>query len=150
MTTELLGLHPPGVSDQQCPVISHQLLLQLQGTVGVNVLGVVGDEGLGDGLSDGVHLRGVSSTLHSDADIKGSKGVLSGNKDGLVDLQAEDLRLNEVDGGAVNTDEATAFPGVGDSSRGLGIERITLNTTPLPTNRHATYFLFAESLDGLD
>ena len=73
MTTELLGLHPSWVSDQQGSVVGHQLLLQLHGTVGIDVLGVVRNEGLSNGLADGVHLRGVSSSLHAHADVEGGE-----------------------------------------------------------------------------
>lgn len=119
MTTELLGLAPPGVCDQEGTVVGHKLLLQLHCAVSVDVLGVVRNDGLSDGLADGVNLRGVSSTLDADTDIEGSKGVLSSDEDGLVDLEAEDLRLDEVDGGTIDADEATSLPGVSDSGRGL-------------------------------
>ena len=119
MTTELLGLAPPGVCDQEATVVGHKLLLQLHCAVSVDVLGVVRNDGLSNSLADGVNLRGVSSTLYADTDIEGSEGVLSGNEDGLVDLETEDLRLDEVDGGAIDADEATSFPGVSDSGRGL-------------------------------
>jgi len=119
MTTELLWLHPSGISDQQCSVVCNELLLQLHSAESIDVLGVVGNEGLGDSLTDSINLRGVPSTFHSDADIKGSEGFFTSNKDGLVNLKTEDFRLNEVDRGAVNTDKSATFAGVGDSSRGL-------------------------------
>jgi len=129
MTTELLGLHPSGVGNQQRPVVGHELLLQFHRTVGIDVLGVVGNKGLSNRLSDSVHLRGVSSTLHSDTDIEGRERFLPGDQNRLVDLEAENLRLDEVDGRTIDADKTTAFSGVGDSSRS---------------------FLFAECLDGLD
>lgn len=119
MTTELLGFAPPGVCDQEVTVVGHELLLQLHCAVSVDVFGVVRDDGLGDCLADGVNLRGMSSTLDADTDIEGSEGVLSSDENRLVDLEAEDLRLDEVDGGAVDADEATSLPGVSDSGRGL-------------------------------
>lgn len=119
MTTELLGLHSPRVRDQECPVVRNKLLLQLHRAVRVEVLRVVGDNGLGDGLTNGVDLGGVSTTLDADADVDGTKSILSGNENGLVDLEAEDLRLEEVDGGAVDVDEATALLGVGNRGSGL-------------------------------
>ena len=120
MTTELLGLHPSGVGNQECSVVADQLFLELDGAESIDVFGVVGDEGLGDGLSDGVDLGSVSTTLDADADVDGREGVLASDQDGLVDLEAEDLRLEELDGGAVDVDEATALFGVGDGGGSLG------------------------------
>ena len=70
MTTELLGLHPSWVRNQQGSVISHQLLLQLHRTVSIDIFGIVSNDSLGDGLSDSVDLRRMSSTLHTDTDIE--------------------------------------------------------------------------------
>ena len=119
MTTKLLGLHPSGVSDQQSSVIRHQLFLQLHGAVGVNILGIVCNKGLCNGLADGVDLRSVSSTFYAYTDVKGSEGVFASNQHGLINLQAENFRLDEVDGGPVNADKSTSFPCMRDSGRGL-------------------------------
>lgn len=73
MTTEFLGLHPSWVSNQQGSVVCHELLLQLHCTVGINIFRVIGNNGLGDGLSDSIDLRRVSSTLHTDTDIEDGK-----------------------------------------------------------------------------
>lgn len=55
----------------------------------VDVLLVVGDQGLGDGLSDGVDLGGVATTGDADADVncaEGGKGLAVGvhSPDGLL------------------------------------------------------------------
>lgn len=68
-TTELLGLAPPVVGNEQCAVVLDQGLLELVLRVLVDVLLVVGDDGFGDGLADGVDLRGVSTTGDADADV---------------------------------------------------------------------------------
>ena len=73
MTTELLGLHPSWVSNQQGSIVSHQLLLQLHRAVSIDIFGIVSNNSLGDGLSDSVDLRRVSSTLHTDTDIEDGK-----------------------------------------------------------------------------
>ena len=121
LSTELLGLCSPRVRNQKTSVVRDQLLLELHGAEGVDVLGVVRNDGLGDGLADGVYLGSVSTTLDADTDVDGGKAVLTRDEDGLVDLEAEDLRLEEVDGGAVDVDEATALLGVGDRGRGLAM-----------------------------
>ena len=65
----------------------------------------------------------MSTTLDADTDVDRTEGILASNQDGLVDLEAEDLRLEEVDGGAVNVDEAAALLGMGDRGRGLAMRR---------------------------
>ena len=119
MTTELLGLCSPGVRDQERPIVCDELLLELHRRVGVVVLGEVGDDGLGDRLADGVHLRGVTSTLDADADVDALERLLAGDKDTLVDLEAELLGLEEVDGRAVDANEALALAGMCDCRSGL-------------------------------
>ena len=122
MTTELLRLCSPRVRDEERPVVRNKLLLQLQSARGVEVLGVVGNDRLRNRLTNGVHLRGVSTTLDTDTDVNDTESVLAGGKDGLVDLESEDLRLEEVEGRAVNVDEATTLLSVGDRGSGLGIQ----------------------------
>ena len=119
MTTELLRLCPTGVGDEEGAVVGDKLLLELHCAVRVDVLGVVRDERLRDRLADGVHLGGVPTTLDAHADVDDGERLLGCDEDRLVDLQAEDLGLDEVDGLAVDADETTALLGVGDSSRGL-------------------------------
>lgn len=128
MTTELLGLHPSRVSDQEGPVVGNELLLELQGAGRIDVLGVVSDDGLGDGLTDRVELRNVSSTLDAHSDVQHAEGILASYENGLVDFVLEDLWSDELDGGAVDADEATALTSVSDGGSSL---------------------LFAESLNGL-
>lgn len=69
LSAELLGLAPPVVGDEECAVVLDEGLLELVLGVLVDVLLVVGDDGLGDGLADGVDLRGVTTTGDADADV---------------------------------------------------------------------------------
>lgn len=71
-TTELLGLAPSVIGDEECAVVLCQRLLQRVLRVLVDVFLVVGDDGLGDGLADGVDLRGVTSPGDADADVDAS------------------------------------------------------------------------------
>ena len=119
MTTKLLRFCSPRVRDQERPVVRDELLLKLERTRGIEVLGVVGNNGLRDGLADGIHLRGVSTTLHTKTNVNRGESLLAGNKDRLVDLEAQDLRLEERDGRAVDVNEAATLLRVGDSSRSL-------------------------------
>ena len=51
------------------PVKLHKDVLDLLLGLLVHVLLVVGDQGLGERLPDGVHLRGVPAALHADTDV---------------------------------------------------------------------------------
>ena len=68
-TAELLGLAPPVVGDEECAVVLDESLLELVLGVLVDELLVVGDNGLGNGLADGVDLRGVTTAGNADADV---------------------------------------------------------------------------------
>ena len=64
----------------------YQGLLQRILRVLINELLVVGDNRLGDRLSDGVDLRGVTSTADSDANIDLGEFVEANNEEGFVNL----------------------------------------------------------------
>ena len=119
VTTELLRLCSPGVGDEEGPVVRDELLLELERARRVKVLGVVRNDRLRDRLTDGVDLRRVSTTLHAETDVNRREGLLAGDEDGLVDLEAQDLGLEEGDGRAVDVDEAAALLSVRNSSCGL-------------------------------
>lgn len=68
-TAELLGLAPPVVGNEQCAVVLDEGLLELVLRVLVDVLLVVGDDGFGNGLADGVDLGSVTTTGDADADV---------------------------------------------------------------------------------
>lgn len=52
----------------------------------IDVLLVVGDDGLGDSLTDGVDLGSVTTTGDTDADVDTGELVLADDQEGLVDL----------------------------------------------------------------
>jgi len=85
----------------------------------VDVLLVVGDDGFGNGLADGVDLRGVTTTGDADADVDISELVNTEDQDGLVNLESQDLGLDLGKRLSVNLDETLSGLAVGDSSRGL-------------------------------
>jgi hypothetical protein len=68
-TAELLGLAPPVVGNEECAVVLDEGLLELVLRVLVDVLLVVGNDGFGNGLADGVDLGSVSTTGDADADV---------------------------------------------------------------------------------
>ena len=86
-TAELLGLAATVVGDEQGAVeLDEGLLEQVLGVL-VDVLLVVGDEGLGDGLTDGVDLGGVATAGDADADVEVGELVEADDEEGLVDLE---------------------------------------------------------------
>merc|ERR1712110_595534 len=107
-TSKLLGLVPPGVSDQQGAVVLDKDVLDLLLALLINVLLVVGDQGLGESLSDGVALSHVTSSLHADADINVSKPVLAEKKHWLEELELERLGLDLLKRAAIDLDETLA------------------------------------------
>ena len=68
-TTELLGLAPPVVGNEKGTVVLNECLLELVLGVLIDVLLVVGDDGLGNGLTDGVDLGSVTTTGDAYADV---------------------------------------------------------------------------------
>lgn len=75
----------------------------------IDVLLVVGDEGLGDSLTDGVDLGSVTTTGDADTDVNTGELVGTDDEERLVDLEAEDLRLDQREGLAVDLDETLAL-----------------------------------------
>jgi hypothetical protein len=60
----------------------------------IDVLLVIGDDGLGDGLTDGVDLGSVTTTGDTDADVDSGELVLADDQEGLVDLNRRVLSEN--------------------------------------------------------
>lgn len=80
---------------------------------------MVGNDGLGNGGADGIDLGSHTTTLYADADIEVSELVLTKDKDGLEGLEPEGLGLNELNGLAIDLDEAAALLGEGACCRRL-------------------------------
>ena len=91
---------------------------------GIVVLHPVSNNGLCDGLSDGVNLRSVATTRDADADVDCRQVLLSEHQNGFIDLVAERGGLDETQRLAVDADEATALLCMGDSSSRLKSKQI--------------------------
>lgn len=85
-TTELLGLAATVVGNKQGTVELDKGLLEHVLGVLINVLLVVGDQRLGNGLTDSVDLRSVTTTGDADTDVDVGELVEADNQEGLVDL----------------------------------------------------------------
>ncbi len=74
----------------------------------IDELLVVGDNGFGDSLTDGVDLRSVSTAGNSYADIDVGELLETNDEQGLVDLESQDLGLDEVKRLSVDLNESLA------------------------------------------
>merc|ERR1719345_508516 len=93
-SSKLLGLTAPWICHDQRPVVRHQDVLDLLLGCFIDEFLVVRDDALCDGLTDGVDLTGVTTTLHTDTDIKLCRGsvipVLTKQQERLINLETED------------------------------------------------------------
>ena len=119
LTTELLGLASSGVGNDQGLVVLEEDFLELALGLLVVVLLVVGEEGLSDGLADGEDLVGLATTADSHSDVDVLELVAADEQDGLEDLEAEGLGLDQSEGLAVHADGTVALGADGNSGRGL-------------------------------
>jgi len=72
----------------------------------IDELLVVCNDGLADGLTDGVDLGSVSTTGNANSDVDICELLEADDEEGLVDLESQDLWLNKVEGLAVNLDKS--------------------------------------------
>lgn len=115
----LLRLAPPRIGHQQIPIVRQERRLEFVLGALVDVLGVIGHDALGDGRSDGVHLRRHPSALDAYANVERGEFVLSEDQDRLVDLEAKSGGFDVFDGLAVDLDETAALFGEGAGGGGL-------------------------------
>ena len=64
----------------------------------IDELLVVCNDGLADGLTDGVDLGSVSTTGNANSDVDICELLEADDEEGLVDLESQDLWLNKVEG----------------------------------------------------
>jgi hypothetical protein len=107
-TAELLRLWPAGVGDEESAIEGEQGLLQDVLGMFIDKFLVVGDDALGNGLSNGVNLRRVATTLDPNPDVEVLKVVGPEDQDGFVDLGPQDRRLDEHERLSVDLDETVA------------------------------------------
>ena len=97
-STILLWFTTTRIGNQQTSVVGKNRLSDIVLSAFVDVLGVVGDNGLGNGRSNGVNLGSDTSTLDADANVDIAEPVLSEDQDGLEPLLAK-LLLPSFGGG---------------------------------------------------
>merc|ERR1719263_457906 len=101
---ELLRLASARVSDEQAAIVRDEDLLNLLLLGLVDVFLVVRHDRLGDRLPDGVDLRRVATTLDADAQVHDGEALAAEQQDRLEDLVAQQLRLHQLNGAAVDLD----------------------------------------------
>ena len=74
----------------------------------VDILLVVGDDSLGEGLPDGVDLGDVAAAAHANADVEVLEPLEAQQQDGLQHFGAQGLRLKQLDGRPVHSQHAPA------------------------------------------
>jgi len=108
-STELLGLRATRVGNKEGAIIVHEDLLDLTLGCLVDIFLVPGNQGLCDGLTDGVDLGCVTTTLNTDADVHLTVSVGSEEEHWLPDLETECLGLDKLDWDTVDLDEANTL-----------------------------------------
>ena len=103
-TTKLLGLTPTGISDDEGAVVVDKEVLDLGLGGLVDVLGVVCDNGPGDGLPDGKNLCNSTTARRLDPDLELCKPLLAQKQNGLVQLEAQNLGRHKLERAPVDTD----------------------------------------------
>ncbi|GIX66115.1 ATP synthase F1 gamma subunit [Babesia caballi] len=128
--TELLGLAAAGVGDEEGPVVADELVEDLLLGGLVDVLLVVGHDGLGDGLPDGVDLGSETSAAHADPDVDAGDALGADDVEGLKDLGPERLGADVVERAAVDADHARS-PGAERDGHGALLPAEGLDTLSL-------------------
>jgi hypothetical protein len=118
-SAELLRLAAPGVSDEEGAIVAGKDVLDLLLGGLVDVLLVVGDEPLGDGLADGVDLRRLPAAADADPHVDVLEPGPPRQQDGLEGLEAEHLRSDQLNRDAVHLDQAAPRLRVRDRDGGL-------------------------------
>lgn len=118
-TTELLGLAATVIGDKEGTVELDEGLLEHVLAVLVDELLIIGNQRLGNSLTDGINLGGVTTARDADADVDVRELVESDHEEGLIDLEAQNLGLDQAKGTAVDLDQTVASLAVGDGSSRL-------------------------------
>ena len=103
------------IRDEHVTIVSHQKRSQFILGVFVHVLGMIGDNRLGNGGPNGIHLRCDTTPRNSNANVQITKLVLSDNQDGFVDLVPQLLRFQQFQRLTIDLDQTTTLFAKGHS-----------------------------------
>ena len=113
---KLLWLHPSWIMEE--PVVLHKDLLDLGGSLLVDMLLIKGNNGLADSLADSVDLADVTTTVDAEADVKLVKLVGADEKKWFHKLSLKGLTGNLIKWGAVQLDKAGTLLAISNSGSG--------------------------------
>lgn len=112
-TTKLFRLAATGIRNEEGPVVGEEEVLDFLFGGLVDVFLVESDEGLGNGLADGVDLGGVAAARDSHSNVDLGELVCPQEQERLVDLDLENVWLEEMEGRAIDLDESGPSLAVG-------------------------------------
>ena len=118
-TTVLLWFASTRIAHQHVSIIVHENIAQFVFGTLVDVLGVVSDDALGNGRSNGVNLTGNTTALDADPNVEIGEFVLANDQDWFKNLQAKSFWFNIFNRLTIHLDESAALLGKGDGRRGL-------------------------------
>ena len=119
MTTELLGLAAARVSDKEGLVVLDEEFLELTLHGLVLVLLGVGDDSLGDSLTDGQDLGAGTTTADTDANVEALEARGSEEEDWLQNFHSHRDRLHNVQRLSIDTNISSSSRAHGNSGRVL-------------------------------
>ena len=115
-SSKFLWLTSPWIRNKKVAIVVQKSLLQLVLRRFINILGVVGNNGLGNSSANGIDLGSCSSSLDAYTNIKVGEFFLSKDKDWLECLQTKRFRLDKLNGLAIDLDKSTSLLGESTSS----------------------------------
>lgn len=86
------------ISNEKTSVVLKKEFLDLSFLSLINEFLIVGDNPLGDGLSDGIDLSNITTSSDCDSDVKVLESFKSQKEDGFHDFDSERGRLEQFDG----------------------------------------------------
>ncbi len=105
--SEFFGLAATRVGNKQRAVVPQKHILDLLLRLLIYEFLVISDECFGDALSDCVDLWCMASSLHADAHVHTGEFLTAQQQDRLERLVPQNLRLHQLNGTAIDLDQAS-------------------------------------------
>merc|ERR1719350_2213952 len=106
--TKFFWFATPWVCHDEGPVICHEDIFDLFLRCLINVFLIVCNDSFRNSLTQCIDLGGITSTLDAKPNINLGATILAEQQQGLIDLDAEDVWLQSVDGAAIDTNKPTS------------------------------------------
>lgn len=108
-STILLRFAPTRITDEHVAVVFDKNLSEFVFRLFIDVFSIVRHNRLGNGGADGVNLSCDTAPLDTNTDIQIREFILSDNKYGFKDFQAQSLWLNVLNGLTIDFDQAATL-----------------------------------------